>query len=153
MGRRVYVHKKHIVEYGAAAFNYQSEEFKDALNTLGLSVCGDEYGDEFEVDKEYYKLALDTIKKHKNHILNWEKGDYNSIHAEKKIKTNTVTIDDDGEKVSEDSSYEIELEVYPHDFLDVLKELNMTIDEFIEDMENFYKSADKHCEYLHFSVW
>ena len=51
------------VEYGSTeAFNYAVEEFHTLLSALDIPFSGDEYDDEFEIDKEVWCKAIGKLK-------------------------------------------------------------------------------------------
>ena len=62
MGKRVHVVKKKEEYAGIEAFNWKMEEFKDLLNALDCNVCGEEYGDRFDVPADDDKQAMKYLK-------------------------------------------------------------------------------------------
>lgn len=66
MSKRMYVHTKHEIEYGASRFNYQNEEFYCLMGALNVDVYdgdNDGFGDEIEMGREYLEFAREYLKK------------------------------------------------------------------------------------------
>ena len=63
MGYRLHVARVYKVEYALGdAFSYKSEEFHNLLSACGLEYTGDEYDSDFEVQKDEWRKAIDTLK-------------------------------------------------------------------------------------------
>ena len=63
MGFRLHVARTYRVEYGSTeAFNYAVEEFHTLLSALDIPFSGDEYDDEFEIDKEDWFKGIGKLK-------------------------------------------------------------------------------------------
>ena len=76
MGKRIRVAKTYHVEYGnTEGFNYKQEEFKDLLNSLGVSVMGEEGADFFECLTSEFDKALQLLKQEEKRILNYKEAD------------------------------------------------------------------------------
>lgn len=63
MGFRLHVARTYRVEYATTeAFNYAVEEFHTLLSALDIPFSGDEYDDEFEIDKEDWFKGIGKLK-------------------------------------------------------------------------------------------
>ena len=78
MGKPLRVLSKHVIEYGnTCRFSYTFNELQHVLDNLGCSTYPEpcEDADEFNVNVEDYKAALEILKNHKEEIVN--KVDFN----------------------------------------------------------------------------
>ena len=140
MGKRLHVHKKHVIEYaGIEAFNYTYNDFQCLLETLGCSTTPDslDYPDSFEVGEKEYERALNALKTIKEHP-----------------ELTEITI----EPLNENES-EIRLDV-SKDIMDDVdgcygdqKTPREKLVQLIKDMQDFYNAADKADGYLHFDAF
>ena len=63
MGFRLHVARTYRVEYGSTeAFNYAVEEFHTLLSALSVPYTGDDYDDEFEIDKEDWFKGIGKLR-------------------------------------------------------------------------------------------
>ena len=132
MGKRLRVHKKHVIEYADREFfNWKFQEFQELLEGLGCdtSPCAYDAPDDWEVDKDDFERALDILKKAKNGAK--------------------VVHDADS-----DCDYDVEKKIMPliHDvYPNDLKE--EALNKIVEDMQYLYDNADKETGYIYFSCF
>ena len=134
MGKRVHVAKKYVVKWSDAdGFNWKNEEFKDILRSLGCNICEGEdgYDDDWEVDAEEYKKALDFLRTHKKDIFNYEE-------SQQKDDCLEYELEDIYDAIMSGSGYETYNECYKY---------------VLVMMRAFWRERDKKCEYMHFSAF
>ena len=142
MGNRVHVVKKQR-EYGnSEAFNWDFEEFKDLLSSLGCNVYEQcEYSSDFETPCEEYERAMTILKR----IIDAHKND-------KDMDLNDIDFSDlaspeytpDCEKFDPDK-YDFNVVIYN---AERLKEYSL--DEILKIMYTFWKERDKNSSYIQF---
>ena len=133
MGSRVHVIKKRA-EYGATeAFNWQSQNFRELLNTIQPSiVSGEEFSDDYELQVEDYKQALKLmgrIVRYLKHPAYDKFGDFQKL---------TAMLDDLGE-----------------DYDELRSSLNRLggAEYVLNAMVGFYSERDRASDWISFSAW
>lgn len=137
MGKRLHVHKKHVIEYADGQFfNWKFNEFQELLETLccDTSPCASEFPDDWEVSKEEYKRVLDALKEAKNGA---------------KEVTFKPLYDSESECVFgvEDEILPLLHDIYPDDLEEE------ALNKIVEDMQYIYDNADENQEYIYFSCF
>ena len=138
MGKRVHIAKKFVVEYADGdGFNWKSEEFKNLLNTLNVSVSGEDYADDWEVQTAEYDKALEYLKANRDAIFNYDSAE----------ETDTEIYNEDVyDSIMALSNKEADDE-------DAYKTFCLRLDEIVSDMEYFKKKRQKNDDYMHFAAF
>lgn len=147
MGKRIHVAKKYEVEYSSSACsNYKYGEFKDFLEELqpnnGWIIVGEEYSDEFEVDKNVFKRCIKVLEL----IVNADEMEFTELVKE----LNDATSKEDCAGYF-DENYKADYEDYVNVITDLAKSAGFnTLESALEQLKSFYRICDKKYTSLHF---
>lgn len=147
MGKRLHVHKKHVIEYAGDFFNWKFSEFQELLETLCCDTTphSSEFPDDWEVTKKEYKRALDALKEAKNGAKEVTFKPLNEYENECIFDV-------------EDEILPLLHKIYPDDIVkNVLNEgfdlKEKALNQIVEDMQYIYDNADENQEYIYFSCF